>query len=384
MLSFMLVPLGAFNLAALDSYYAAFPSDPLHVVVHVGHSLEEGVQDNLPGAPDWYANRYSNLLRRDIQAQLYPGVLGGIGFMAAVDSMNTPMLAGTGSYLGGIRTGVWSDHRFNTDGAKGACLRYTQSEQDGSSFKFYKASANLSSKSWAGVPTSCRVLYQSLPGGRSFTLRVTNYGGSIVYQSFTVQTASPDNLPHYGQLSPLLSLSQGFYVEVIADSGVRIEGIQFFSGDESSGFRSVNFACGGSLADSFSSEANMDAIMAQEPDIIVAWADHNDIFGVNASGPSGWFEKWAVFLSKIKARGVPGLFKLGYDYNSGVWSTMQFYAEKLALAYGWALFSHWVHSNQTDAWSFNVPLGNLLQGKVHFTTAGQQYEADLMRQILLP
>jgi hypothetical protein len=378
---------GLFNPSGLDSWREARDSGKELSIVHIGHSLEEGIQNSPPGdAANWFPWRYSNLLRKRLQERLY-GVLGGAGFIPAVDSMSTPILAGTGSYLGGERFGVWNDRRFNDfTPAEGACRRYTESTLPGSYFRFYKHSGGVSDYLWAARPSYAQIVYQRLPGGGTFEVSITNYGGSTTYASFQVST---DGRLGYGSISPSLPLATGFWIKVTnVSSGsepIRIEGVNFLSGGKE--IRVSNYACGGATADAYLSDANVQAIARQKPNVVLLWLDHNDFFGSRAQGFKFWQTSLDETLGKLKAS-LPGtsvLMKLGLDFSPPVdWNKVQSAAEDLALKHNVALFSHHVYAERQQAWAYGVPLGILLQWKVHFTRdPGQVFEADLMESALL-
>jgi hypothetical protein len=385
---------GLFNEQALDAWRAraADPQGRLDVVL-IGHSLEEGVQDNPPEWNDWYPYRHSNLLRRDLRQTLFPGSpYGGIGFVAAVDSQSMPILAGPGSYLGGERFGQWSDHRFNDQvWAEGACRRYTESRVSGSSFRFYRASSNLSSRSWADVPTSAELVFQRMPGGGRLEVSVTNWGGTQTFASFVVDCGSAQS--EYGVRSPRLPLGQGFWIQVRNVSPgaepVRVEGFQFYANDEESSVHVTNYACGGAIADSFASQANVEAVAAYDPALVIVWLDHNDFYGTRARGLRWWNWKLSTTLKGLRSR-LPEasiLVKFGFDYTGGpwlVWEEAQRALEHMALAYDVALFSHHIYAGKESAEQYLVPRNLKQPWKVHWNRNGQAWEAARLLDLLAP
>jgi hypothetical protein len=363
-------------------------------VVTIGHSIEEGVSDSAPGdSGDHFAYRHANLLRRDLRAALAPAGsgLGGFGFFPAIDSGATGLLAGPGSYLGGERTGQWLERRYNDAApAEGACRRYMESTTPGSAFRFYHGSSGLSSKVFAARPTEAELVYQSFPGAGALRVTVTSWSGSALWDSGQIDCSGP---LRFGVRSVRVPLTSGFWVRVenisASDAPVRIEGFRFYAGDADAGVHVTNLACGGTIADAYLSDANVAAIAAERPDLVIVWLDHLDFFGPKARGVRFW--NWALSstISRIRAAcpDASVLFKLGFDFVGGPWATWEYaqgLAEKMAISHGAALFSHHVLAGRAQAWAFASPIGVLLQGKVHFTRdPGQGWEKDRVLAALL-
>lgn len=384
-----------------------YPSMPRVNVTLVGHSLEEGIQDCAPpDLSDGVSWNYANLMRANLRGQLVVKIgtgarqsnrfVGSKGFIPAVDSGATPILAGPGSYIGGERYGAWTDHRFNdADMPQGACRRYMETSEPGARARFYVTYAPAWTRMRAEVPKSVQFVYQQLPGGGDMELSYVSYDETQVYFSQTISTASPDGQEHYGMLAPSVPATApaGFWVRIRNVSStpkpIRWEGCNFFTGDEGYGLHVVEYACGGAIADSYASDANVESIARTNPDLVVVWLDFNDVFGPRAHGVQFHRDSIEAMLQRIRARmpDVSILLKLGFDPVGGPWSTwtqMQSNLATLSLAYGCALFSHHEYAGGLSAEAFCVPRGIKEPNCVHFNRiGGQPFEAAVMGQILM-
>jgi hypothetical protein len=374
-------------------------------IVCIGHSIEEGVQDcPPPDLPDPVAWRYSNLLRRYMRSSAYglalnargSKTLGGHGFISSVDSGATPILAGPGSYIGGERYGTWTDHRFNDpDRAPGATRKYMESSVPGSYARFYLYKPSWD-KMFSDVPTAVEFLYQQFPGGGKFQLELTNYPGTEVYQTLLIDTNSNDGKIHYGVRTPLFPTTNPnmFWVVIRnvsqGNQPIRWEGTNFYANDQDYGIHVTNFACGGATAEAYESDENIEAVMAQDPSVVVLWLDYNDVIGIRAEGYAYWRAKMLSTIQKlVSALGSSRslLVKLGFDPVGGpwpVWEQMNADLNQWALAYNFAFLSHHEYAGRQSANQFAVPLGVLEPNMVHYTRlVGQPFEATLVQRALL-
>lgn len=371
-------------------------------IVTLGHSIEEGIQESPPGdTGNWFAWRYSNLLRIKLRAVLAslslesdPKPYGGMDFVPAIDSSRTPLIAGPGSFFGGQRTGFWSDHRYNDpDMADGVCRRYTESIVPGSTARFFRAPQTA--RMFSDTPTSVQFVYQQIPNGGEIEVAVTSYDEKTVYARQRISCQSRDGSIHFGVIGPSLPLTMpgAFWIRVTnvseARGAVRWEGVRFASGDENEGVHVTNLACGGTIADSYSGVTHAESIANIDPDVILIWEDQNDLLGTKAKGIEFWRSSIDRTLGDIRARmpDVSIVLKIGFDHVGGPWPTwemLEAYCESLARKYNAAVFSHHVYAGRQPANQFCVPRGISLPYKVHFTRdPGQVFEADLMQRVLL-
>lgn len=193
-----------------------------------------------------------------------------------------------------------------------------------------------------------------------------------------------------GNLSDLLpvNLPGGFWVKAVNldNKPVWWEGVNFFSGDETSGIHVTNYACGGTTAASWNLQSVVDGIAKARPDVIGIWVGHNEVLG-SLTTPHGWYETMRSLLLKIQATmpGVSVFLELGFHYKPQeflVWEQMQFYLEALAAEFRVAYFSHHVNANRQNAEDWAVPQGIKEPWKAHLNRQGQAYVSAIHKTLL--
>lgn len=367
------------------------------MVAFIGDSHPEGVINRLSTdtLTDNYGWRATNLLRRDLRLSNYPAVLagtiqmGGSSYIPSVDSANTPIL-GPGGWSGGEQFGVWTDHRWNNGNTHGLAIKYAQTSQPGAWRRFYKWPGGFStpSRGFNDPPTAYSFVYQKRPGNGIIEFSLTDWSGNVVYNAIEIDTNSTEI--GYGYTTIPIPTNQGFWVRVrnksVLPAPIQWEGAWIYSNDEEAGIQIGNFSCGGSMAESYTSDAHIDALMRSNPDAIVIWWGHNDVI-TGARTVAQWESSTRTIIEKILHRKPKVSILLMHGFHFGPsqkerWEQVLTAVKQMANDYHIAYLSLHEIAGGQNAEEWAVPRGYKAPWFAHLSREGQVWLAGLWKSVL--